>query len=202
MKKSIYVSVLLLLSLICFAQSVTEREAKELFGERFISTKEAGFTEKVSIPFSRENLQHDRVSWLIPINTDGVPKYKLVQARYVPNEQKKTDTLCIKDAEEVLRIMNKACRNFPTNEPLRFFKTKTHGDSREGVDFLKTIVCDFSNCKIIDIPQNAIIALANKNNISYVLEYKNGSISVDIGSDDNIDAIKGYTIMTIVYVVD
>lgn len=202
MKKIVFTTVFLLLTTLGFAQSVTEAEAKELFGTRFVSTEEAGFTENVDIPFSRENLKDDFVSWLIPVNIDGVPQYKLVQLRYALNEHKKTDTLCIKDAEEVIRVMNKVGRDFPTNKSMRFFKTKTLGDSRHDMEFLKTIVCGSGKYEIIDVPKSAIIALADKKSISYVLEYKNGSISVDIGDTENIDAIEGYTIMTMVYVVD
>lgn len=202
MKKIVFIAVFMLLTTLSFSQYVTEAEAKKLFGTRFVSTKEAGFTEDVNIPFSRENLKDDLVSWLIPLNIDGVPQYKLVQLRYALNEHKKTDTLCVKEAEEVVRVMNKVGRDFPTNESMRFFKTKTPGHSRNDMEFLKTVVCSLGKYEIIDVPKSAIIALANKKFISYVLEYKDGSINVDIGDTEDIDAIKGYTIMTMVYVVD
>jgi len=100
MKKALSFLILLLLNLTNFAQNVTTARAKELFGERFISAKEAGITDSINIPFPEDKIRYDGVSWLVPILVDGVPQYQLIQARYLPNIYQKYDTLNLGDAEK------------------------------------------------------------------------------------------------------
>jgi len=178
---------------------ISEEGAKAIFGDRFISASEAGFTEKIEIPFSMEILLYDRVSWLIPINIDGTPQYRLIQARYSPNEYKKTDTLCLSEAESVIRIIQKTGRNFPNNELYKFFRTKTLGHPKDGIEFLETIISSLDKYMIMDVPITASVVLMGKKSISYIHEYKNGNIAININGYESINDFVGYPIMTLVY---
>ncbi|MCX6754046.1 MAG: hypothetical protein NTV03_03260 [Candidatus Nomurabacteria bacterium] len=88
MKKLILGLWLMLLVSVGFSQKLTETMARKILGERFISSQEGGFSKKVKIPFQKENIQDDHLSWLLPIKSRDGPKYILVQARYSVNEEK------------------------------------------------------------------------------------------------------------------
>lgn len=181
-----------------FAQDyVDEVWAAQQFGERFISAKEAGF-EIIQIPFTKDDLKYDRLSWLIPIEIDGYPKYRLIQARYSPNESPKNDTLSLQEAEKVIRIVTKTGRNFPNDEAFKFFRTKDRSFI-EGAVYLRTIVSEKGSYSIIDLPDNVSIVMKGKNSTSYISDVEGGIvISLDFKEESQKEDSKGYSVMALV----
>jgi hypothetical protein len=200
MKKFGCVFVLLLFSIISFSQNITEVEARELLGERFITTSEAGYPDILDIPFSKENLLYDRISWLIPLNINGVLQYRLIQARYLADEYQNYDTLSLNEAEEVVRITNVSNRNFPNADSLKFFRTKNQAIDRNGLDFQKTLFCFGDSYDVVNLPCNTSIVLMENKNMTYIIDDQNKTIiSIDIGNNDFTDSIQGVSVLTLVY---
>jgi len=201
MKKLGFFLVFLFLVFVSSAQGITETRAKELFGERFISAKEAGLSQKIPLLFEEKDLKYDHMSWLIPISINGLPQYKLIQARYLPNDTENNDTLTLKDAEEVIRIVYNVNRNFPNEEPIKFFKTKDKGPSRNNLDYQKTIVCKKYNYEIIDIPERTSIVLKDNTNYISFLLFEDIDGSITIMAPENVEAqgkIFGFSVMTLI----
>jgi hypothetical protein len=194
----LFVSFFILPLLKSFAQDeVTEIWATEQFGERFISAKEAGFGN-LNIPFTKSDLKYDRISWLIPIEIDGVPQYRMIQARYSPNESEKNDTLSLQDAEKVISVVNKTRRNFPNKEPFKFFRTKDLSFI-DGTVYRRTIVCDTLSYSVINLPANISVVMKGKNSTSYISNVNGGiEISLDFSEESRKEETKGYSVMTIV----
>ena len=194
----LFVSFFILPLLKSFAQDeVTEAWATEQFGERFISAKEGGFGN-LNIPFTKSDLKYDRMSWLIPIEIDGVPQYRLIQARYSPNESEKNDTLSLQDAEKVIRVVYKIGRNFPNKETYKFFRTKDLSFI-DGAVYHRTIVCDTLSYSVINLPANVSAVMKGKNSTSYISDVDGGiAISLDFSEGSKKEEVKGYSVMTIV----
>lgn len=192
------VCITILPGLKSFAQDyVDEVWAAQQFGERFISAKEAGF-EIIQIPFTKDDLKYDRLSWLIPIEIDGYPKYRLIQARYSPNESQKNDTLSLQEAEKVIRIINKTGRNFPNDKPFKYFRTKDRSFI-QGAEYRRTIVCESRSYSVIDLPVNVSIVMKGKNSTSYISDIEGGIvISMDFKGESQKEDSKGYSVMTLV----
>lgn len=161
MKKITLSFFFLLIYFLSFTQSVNEALAREMFGDRFISGQEAGF-ENLLIPFTEEDLRHDHVSWLIPLEVDGLPRYELIQARYLPPKYEKYDTLSFTETVELLRVISKTKRIFPDNEKIKFFLTKERSFSADNQESYLTFVGNENGYSVIDLPKNSQIASINK----------------------------------------
>lgn len=181
-----------------FAQdTITETWVAERYGKRFISAKEAGF-ENLKIPYTIQDLQYDKMSWLVPFEMDGKPQYRMIQARYSPNESEKNDTLSLQEAEKVIQIIIKAGRNFPNRESLKFFKTKDLS-YKDGEKCYKTIALSRESYSIIDLPVNVSIVLKEGDSTSYVKDIAGGiEISLDFSKKSKGEEMKGYCVMTLI----
>ena len=177
----------------CFSQEVTEAWLTEQFGERFISIKESA-PEDSDVQFikenlqtslkmlTKENLQYDRNSWIMAIEIDGIPQYKLIQALYSPNPYAKYDTLSLRETKEVIRIATKTGRAFPNSERIRFFLTKDRVILNHAEDFTFRLVlaCDGQNYSVVTLPVNT--QLASWDNSLYLAGINGASDVIILGT--------------------
>lgn len=124
------------------------------FGERVIFADEVGFSN-VKLPFSEKLLKGDRLSWIISHEENGVAQYDRYQALYTPNPFEKYDTVSLKEALEIIRVVKKAKRQFPDSEKVKFFLTKDKFISSEGQKYLRAICCNGNDVSVVNLPANA-----------------------------------------------
>ncbi len=199
MKKLMIVLVFLLVSISTFSQYISEAEARELFRERFISTSEAGYPDILDIPFSKEDLLYDRISWLIPLNINGALQYRLVQARYIANEYQSYDTLTLNEAEEVINLTQISHRNFPNDESIKFFRTKNKAISNEGLEFQKTLFCFDKSYNVVNLPLNTSIVLIQNDSMSYIIENeKEVILEINVGNNSS-NTTRGFSVLTLIF---
>jgi hypothetical protein len=173
------------------------------FGNKFISAQEVGLG-KLQIPFTVDELKYDKISWLIPLERNGVVAYHLVQGRYNKNDFEKNDTLSLQEAEKVIKITRKAGRSFPNNEKLRFLKT---GEIflADGIEYSKTIVIDEKSYSVINLPTNVSVVIIGQESkaYSYVSNVVGGiAISLDVSDClKNREELYGSSVMTLVDLV-
>jgi len=197
MKKTVFSLALMLLGFICLSQNMTEAAAKKLLGERFISSKEAGFTKHVRIPFKKEEIEDDHLSWLIPIQSRDGPKYVLVQALYSVGNEEQQNVLSVNDAIEIANVIRKTKRNFPDKNAIKFFEVKDHSFIN-GMEYQKMIAFNSGSYSLVNTPLNTSIVLLGKNSVSYIME-DGDQITVQVDLDEeNISDTKGYPVMTLV----
>lgn len=206
MKKILSILILVLLSLTDFAQNITSLQAKELFGKRFISADEAGFPDSLKIPFQENEIRYNIETWLVPILIDGVPQYRLIQARYSPNQYEKYDTLNLGDAEKVIGLLNKVRPNFPNEDTVKtsqkyFFRTKESAPSKEGIEFRKTISYFNDKLLVVSLPSNSITGTMDPQYIMYMVENKGRNlIGFEFLPDDAPKVTdQNITILTLVF---
>jgi hypothetical protein len=189
MKKTIVfvcLCCLIILGLQGFAQNkhcATSVWITEKFGERFISSAEAGFGELI-IPFTEEELQYDDISWIMPLKIDGVLQYKLIQARYSLNQYERHDTLSLKEATEVIDVMKNAGRIFPGSNSVEFFLTKDKIKVNEKNTFYFALACRGNEYEVISLPKNTQIVSANQSImlVEDEIVINTGEISTEFGN--------------------
>ncbi|MFZ2310388.1 MAG: hypothetical protein WAW11_02490 [Patescibacteria group bacterium] len=179
MKKILLITIFSFSFLLSFTQNISEQRAKELFGYRFISYQEAGFSNKIEIPFAEEEIKYDFRSWLIPLNIDGKPTYKLIQARYSLGPKEIGDTLSLTKAQEIIELLSRIRPSFPneegTNQPFEyFFLTKDKAPIKSGMEMSKAISYNNKQMLIIDLPINAKAGIMEANYISYLVDNRHG----------------------------
>lgn len=179
-RKLIVLGILLLISVSIFAQKVDENWLAEKFGPRFISAREAGFDQNLPIPFTEAELKYDRSSWIMPVNVNGIIKYCLIRALFVPNSYEKYDTLSLIGAEEVFHITSNTGRAFPNAERVRFFMTKDWVVSDNGLKYYYTLNCNGLNYSVIQLLANT--KLASSDNSVMLLNEKDIIVGVGGGN--------------------
>lgn len=197
MKKTIFSLCLILLVSIGFSQNLTEVAARKILGERFISSKEAGFTGKIKIPFQKENVQDDKLSWLLPIQGRDGPKYILVQARYSILKGEQQNVLSTEEAEEVAKTIKKTHRSFPDNKDIKFFGTNDHV-IENGLIYQKIIAFKSGDYQLVNAPLNTSIILLGEKSISYIIQDETTTEIVLDLEEEHIKDTKGYPILTLI----
>jgi len=169
-----------LLSFSGITQNITNSRAKELFGYRYISPREAGFSDNLEIPFSEEAIKDDFSSWYLPINLNGEIKYRrllLTDEIQIPPE--KSDTLSLLEAKKVICLLAKIRPSFPNesgiNEPLKyFFRVKDERPSQSGLKFRPIIAYNNGMTLIVNLPSLAKAGVLKSNYISYLIKTNYG----------------------------
>jgi hypothetical protein len=175
MKKILLITTFLFSYLLSFTQNISEKRAKELFGYRFISGQEMGLSNKIDIPFTEEEIKYDFRSWLIPLNINGKPTYKLIQARYSLGPTEIGDTLSLTNAQEIIELLSKIRPSFPNekgaNQPFEhFFLTKDKAPIKSGLEMNKAISYNNKQMLVIDLPVNAKAGIMEGEYISYLVD--------------------------------
>lgn len=173
MRKILIFLMLGLLSFPGITQNVTNDRAKELFGYRYISPSEAGFPDNLEIPFSEEALKYDFLSWLVPMNIDGLVEYRLIRA-VSPNQNAQSDTLNLLDARKMICLLARIRPSFPNengeNEVFKyFFRVRDKTPSKFGMEFRKTIAQNDDLILIVNLPSLAQAGVLKSNYISYLI---------------------------------
>ena len=182
MKTTIVLFFLMAVSLASFSQKVDRAWLEKEFGERFISATVIGFPENTAIPFTENDLRYDKLSWIFPIEMNGVCVFQRVQARYNLNEVQENDTLSLDIAEKIISTVQKSGKNFPDNQDMIFFITKS--PSAKQPDFKKTIAYDNDEklYSIIDLSKDAKIA-SNGDTPSYLTESKEAVMLITLKNE-------------------
>jgi len=208
LKKTLIILIFAFLSLTDFAQNITSSRAKELFGERFITAKEAGFPDSLEVPFTEDTIKYDFTSWLVPMSVKGVTQYRLIEARYAQNRDEKYDTLHLEDAEKLICLMLKVRPNFPDQDNMKskqkyFYRTKEPATSKNGMKFRKTISYYNDQLLVVDLPVVAIAGVIEHDYISYLIENKESGLFLGfqpLPDDAPKFTEQGITILTLVYI--
>ncbi len=170
MKKAI-VLLLILLYFQCRAQNATELEAKQILGEKFISSKEIGLEKVIPVPFTKEEIILNHDSWLIPIENDaGIINYEFIQINY--GSEYLGTILSLKETMKVINVTSKAQRNFPNKELFKFFKTGTTDKTSAmfDIDLKKTIVCAGNEkLNFISLPSETEAVAMGEKSVYYIL---------------------------------
>ena len=176
MKNWILMTFFLFLCLFGLTQNINEKKAKEIFGYRFISSKEAGFSKKLEINLNESDVKYDQLSWLIPLSISGVLQYALIQPRYsldlVPEMY---DTLSLIEAKEAIMLLTKIRPCFPNEEGMNkpyeyFYMTKEKSSIKSNLDFRKAISCDDKEIISVDLPENISSGVIESNMLSYLVK--------------------------------
>jgi len=184
--------LLVLLSFYSFSQNVTETEARQIMQERFISLSEAQtiFPElpnELEIPYCRDLLENDFISYLIPINNKGKAEYLLVQASYMldtlirsKEEIIRSDAFDLAEAQEAICLLSSLRPSFPNKTGITppfkyFFRVKDYAPDRQGLNFQKAI--NYSDKILtVELPSSMESGLLDSKRISYLEEIKGQSI--------------------------
>jgi hypothetical protein len=189
-------------SFVGYSQNVTPAKAKEIFGERFIEANEAGFPLTPTINFCLEDIQFDRMSWIVPVNNAGIIKYELIQALYRENLQAENEILNMEEAEQVIKTVVKTNRNFPNDDSIRYFRTNSQIYVRDNSSFEKIIACYHDKYKVVELPANTTIVMMGKTTTSYYIEDENGAtLDLNIrntkGNYDMKEDLDGFPVLTL-----
>lgn len=174
--------MLMLMGFPIFAQDITSSSrVKELFGARFISMQEAGFTDSLTIPFSEDMLRIDGTAWIVPMLVDGLPQYNLIQPEYSPAQHFNENVLNLADTEKMIQLLSKLRPNFPLEgdkviKPFEYFyMTSDTASSKHNLNYRKTISLYKDQILVVNLPENANIGELNPEYISFFVLNKNGS---------------------------